>query len=252
MLGLRRRLLFPRHLLVAEPGAAQRFEGVHRLTRRVAGGEVEAWFFAAPGASEAAPAPMVAFAHGNGELIEHWPEGLRPYLDRGVSVLLPEFRGYGRSAGKPSEAALVDDFSFFVEHAVARTDVDPHRVIFHGRSIGGGVVCSALVRRTPAALVLWSTFTSIDAVAARFGIPRWLIPDHFRNVDALARTPVPTLIVHGDQDELIPVAHALRLHAAAPHATVLRYDAGHNDCPPLHSGYWSALERFLRQANIAR
>ncbi len=249
MFGLRRRILFPRHVLDAEPDAHRHFEHVQRLTRSIRGGDVEAWFLPAP--SEG-PAPVVVFAHGNGELIEHWPHMLAPYLDQGVSVLLPEYRGYGRSAGRPSEAGIVDDCRWFLERVRARPDVDEHRVVFHGRSIGGGVVCALSRHEVPHAMVLWSTFTSVDAVARRFGVPSFLVPDHFRSADALARLQVPTLIAHGTRDLLIPVEHAHELVAAAPHAELHLYDAGHNDCPTPDGGYWTASAAFLRRANIAR
>ncbi len=205
----------------------------------------------APGASAATPSPVVVFAHGNGELIEHWPNLLAPYLELGLSVLLPEYRGYGRSAGRPSEAALVDDFRWFLALLEGRADVDPERLVLHGRSIGGGVVCSLAQYVDPSAMVLWSTFISVDAVAKRFRIPRLLVPDHFDNERALRSVRAPTFIVHGTHDAVIPVSHARRLAQVAREPVLKLYPAGHNDCPPEGSDQWIALARFLRAANVA-
>ncbi len=196
--------------------------------------------------------PVVLFAHGNGELIEHWPDLLAPYLDLGISVLLPEYRGYGRSAGWPSARTIVDDFRWFLERVGGRADVDIDRLILHGRSIGGGVVCRMARHVEPNAMVLWSTFTSVDDVAKRFGVPRILVPDHFDNEAALRDVRAPTFIVHGKDDLLIPVAHARRLVAAAHNAELHLYTAGHNDCPPPGSDHWRALARFLRGADLVR
>ncbi len=251
MFGLRRRLVFPRHALSADPDALRHFDGVERLTRRVRGGEVEAWFMPPPGASLESPAPVVLFAHGNGELIEHWPDALAPYLDLGIGVLLPEYRGYGRSGGWPSERTIVDDCRWFLDRVQRRPDVSD-RTILHGRSIGGGVVCALSRQVDVAAMVLWSTFTSLPDVAQRFGFPAFLVPDRFDNLAALRDVRAPTFIEHGRDDALIPVSHAHRLAAAAHESELHLYDAGHNDCPPAGSGHWLALARFLRAANLAR
>jgi pimeloyl-ACP methyl ester carboxylesterase len=104
---LQRKLLFPSHL-VPRPRHAAHAE---------VGGEqywfdgVEAWLLPGRGVTAATPGPLLVFAHGNGELIDQWPPMLAPYRQRGLSVLLPEYRGYGRSAGQPSEPALVGDFA---------------------------------------------------------------------------------------------------------------------------------------------
>ena len=248
--GLRRRILFPRHTLRAESDPLRRFEGIERLARPIRGGEVEAWFMRSPSASTQRPAPVVLFAHGNGELIEHWPDMLAPYLELGISVLLPEYRGYGRSAGWPSEKTIVDDCRWFLSRVCERADVERERVILHGRSIGGGVVCSLARHVDVSAMVLWSTFTSVPAVARRFGFPGFLVPDRFDNLQALADVRAPTCIVHGTADTLIPVEHARALAAAVPGSELQLYDAGHNDCPPPE--HWRALARFLRGANLAR
>lgn len=203
------------------------------------------------GASLESPAPVVLFAHGNGELIEHWPDALAPYLDLGIGVLLPEYRGYGRSAGHPSERTIVEDCRWFLERVQRRADVGD-QTILHGRSIGGGVVCALSRHVEVDAMVLWSTFTTLPDVARRFGFPGFLVPDRFDNLAALRDVRAPTFIVHGRDDALIPVSHAHRLAAVASDAELHLYEAGHNDCPPSRSGHWLALARFLRAASLAR
>ena len=237
-------------MLRPEPDAWRHFDVVERLGRTIRGGQVEAWFMPAPAASSQSPAPVVLFAHGNGELIEHWPDLLAPYLDLGISVLLPEYRGYGRSAGWPSERTIVDDCRWFLARVRERSDTDGQRVILHGRSIGGGVVCSLARHVEVSALILWSTFTSVTAVARRFGVPGFLAPDRFDNLDALSNVRAPTFIAHGIVDTLIPVEHARTLASAVPGSELHLYDGGHNDSPPPEQ--WLALARFLRRANVAR
>src|SRR5690349_19671976 len=126
MLGfawLQRKLLFPSHLV--------KLRGPRSLP--VAGeswwldteqGRVEAWFLPAHGAAPHTPRPLVMFAHGNGELIDDWPSLLAPYRARGMHLLLPEYRSYGRSAGTPDERALVSDLRALLARAAGDARVD--------------------------------------------------------------------------------------------------------------------------------
>lgn len=224
--------------------------GLERWSLPIKKGEVEAFYFPGHGVSEERPGPLAIFAHGNGELIDDWCHDLSTYLRLGISLLVPEYRGYGRSGGSPSEAGIADDFERFHDMALGRPDVDAKRVIFHGRSIGGGVACALARRRAPTAMVLWSTFTSVADVARRFGVPRWLVPDKFENLELVSRFPDPILIVHGRRDGLIPLSHAHRLYAAAQHAELLTYDADHNGCPPPGCSFWRDYETWLRENGL--
>jgi fermentation-respiration switch protein FrsA (DUF1100 family) len=243
---LSRQILFPRHLVGDRPAVDVAGLGGEVLWR--AG--TEAWFLPGRGVSASRPGPVVVFLHGNGERIEDWPGSLAPYRELGVSVLLPEYRGYGRSAGVPTEAGIVDDVVAFVDVVAARADVDPSRVVLHGRSIGGGVACDVARLRRPAALVLSSTFTSIADMAARMWIPRRLVPRSFDNIACVRELDAPVLIVHGDRDGLIPVSHAHALVAAAKDGELVLYAADHNDCPPSRSTFWPDVERFMVRARV--
>ncbi|MEM6855867.1 MAG: alpha/beta fold hydrolase, partial [Planctomycetota bacterium] len=113
--------------------------GVEVWTRDTDEGGVEAWIMPGRGATPETPGPAVVFTHGNGETISIWTGEMRWYTERGYTVLLPEYRGYGRSAGRPSQAKIVDDATYFYDRLAARPEVDADRIVFHGRSLGGGV-----------------------------------------------------------------------------------------------------------------
>jgi len=249
---LRRLAIFPgRALLRGERDAGARVEGLERLSLDTDEGPVEGWLLRAPGASAARPAPLLIFAHGNGELIEYWPDALLPYRALGMHVLLPEYRGYGRSAGQPSEAKTVADLTAFYARVVARPDVDAKRVVFHGRSLGGGAVCGLARVHTPRAMILWSTFTSLPDVARRFFVPRALVPDLFDNLAVVRALEAPLLVVHGTKDALIPFAHGERLARAHRDGRLLADEgAKHNDCPRSMPWYFAEVERFLRDAGV--
>ncbi|MCA9648827.1 MAG: alpha/beta hydrolase [Myxococcales bacterium] len=244
VLGLQRHLVFPRHLVHA-PDPPAPVEGRERLWLSTDGGEVEAWLLPGDHASPERPSPLVIFAHGNAELIDDWPATLRSYRSWGLSVLLVEYRGYGRSAGSPSEAAIAADLVAAHDLVTARPEIDAKRVILHGRSIGGGAVCALARQRPPAAIVLQSTFTSIRALAARWLIPGFLVLDPFDNEACLREYPGPVLIVHGRHDTLIPPAHAEALARAARRSRLVMVDAGHNDCPPQWSTFFDEVAAFL-------
>src|SRR5262249_27682767 len=78
------------------------------------GARVEGWFLPGAGRNAARPGPLVVYLHGNGEIIEQCLPQARMYTGRGISVLLPEYRGYGRSTGSPGQDAIVADAGRFV------------------------------------------------------------------------------------------------------------------------------------------
>ncbi len=248
-------LIYPRWLREPRPAAGEGVEGLERWSRALPeGGAVEAWFLPGRGASAERPGPLVVVAHGNAELVEDWPRMLAPYCELGVSVLLPEYRGYGRSAGYPTQALLVEDALHFLERALARPDVDGARVVYHGRSLGGGLACQLLARRPPRALVLQSTFARLADLAWSSGLPSFLVLDPWDSEAVLASARVPALLLHGRRDDLVPFAHAERnlraLRAAGAPARLVAEDCDHADCPRDWALHWREVERLLREAGV--
>jgi len=247
---IQRSILFPRGVIEVPP-AAFVSPDTHVLHIDSPQGPVEGWFIPGAGVSEQAPGPLIIFAHGNGELIDHWPAMLMDYTDRGVSVLLPEFRGYGRSSGDPSQNAIQQDFTAFYDWAAARPDVDADRIVFHGRSIGGAVVMQLARDRPPAGMILQSTPASIRRMAARFLVPAPLVRDPYYGVPIIENLDAPVLVMHGKQDRIVSPGNATRLAAATKHeqSRLILYDADHNTVPPSES-YWDDIDRFLKEAGI--
>lgn len=245
--GCQRAVLFPGGGSAARQPLSARIPGAIALDVPHADGHSEGVLI--PASGSAGPRPVVVFAHGNGELIDGWPDALAPYRRQGVAVALLEYRGYGRSTGSPSQAALVADFLAFVDALAARPEVDPQGVVYHGRSLGGGVVAAASATRPPRALIIESSFTSV-ATLAREGwrVPRFIVRDPFDSLTALKRYRGLSLIVHGSRDALIPISHGQRL-ADRPGARLLTRDCGHNDCPR-DGVYWRAIRRLLDEAGV--
>jgi len=249
VLGLQRRVLYPRHLVNASSEAPSTGE---RLAISTPAGRGEAWYLP-PIAPLAGAAPVLLFAHGNGELIGQWSEALVPYRRMGLGVLLIEYRGYGRAEGSPSQAAMTEDFIAVRDQVAARDEIDHDRFVYHGRSLGGGVVCDLATERPPHAIILESTFTSVPAIARRMGVPHFMVLDPYDNRAFLKGSPLPFLLLHGGQDRIIPVSHAHDLHAAAKNSRLHIFgDTGHNDGLFMRRDYWALIEDFLREQGIVR
>ena len=242
---LQRSMIFPRFVIppFTDPTRPQTAEV---LTIHTGEGTVEAWFIPAD-APFPGPCPAVIFAHGNAELIDFWPEYLKPLSQNGIHLLLVEYPGYGRSKGHPSEKSITSSLIAAYDQLVSRNTVDPGRIILFGRSIGGGAICSLAKARPSAGLILLSTFTSIRSFAPRYGLFPFMIRDPMDNLEVLEEYPRPVLILHGKQDELIAFTHATALASVSRNARLIAYDCGHNDCPPEWNVFWKDVFAFLQE-----
>ena len=246
VLTFQRRILFPRHHLEPHPQVADQIDGLEKVFIDSDQGPVEGWLIPGHGTA-ATPGPAVIFAHGNGELIDYWPGEMAHYRERGITVLLAEYRGYGRSAGSPTQERITSDFVAFYDLLVSRPEVDADRIVFHGRSLGGGAVCALVTERRPAALILESTFTSVRAMARRMFVPGFLVLDPYDNEAVVRAYDGPLLVLHGTGDQLIPYSHGESLaEAAAGTSQLVPLGCGHNDCSrPSMIPY---IDRFLDDA----
>lgn len=195
------------------------------------GTRLHGWFFpAAPDSPRRHLA--VLHCHGNGGNISHRLDIADTLLETGVNVLLFDYRGYGRSRGRPTEEGTYRDavaaHAWLVERGFA-----PTNIIAFGESLGGAVA-TELARRVPlAGLVLQSTFTSIPDVGAElfpFLPVRWLARLRYDTRAKLPSIHVPVLILHSRDDTLVRFGHAERNFAAANAPKRLVELAGdHND-----------------------
>jgi fermentation-respiration switch protein FrsA (DUF1100 family) len=225
---LERAWLFPGSQAALAPGALER-AGAQSIWLEHEASRSEAFWL--PGRRPGGAGPALVYAHGNGELIDHWIEEWEALRDAGVSVLLVEYPGYGRSEGSPSQRSIAAAFRAAYDWLVQQPGVDARRVVGHGRSLGGGAVCQLARERALAALVLESTFTSVRDVARGRGFPAFLVADPFDSLEVVRRFGGPVLVLHGERDEAIPFSHAEALHAAAPGSELHGVACGHNDCP---------------------
>ena len=245
-----RQVVFPRYMIPTPAAPDLKALGIEPLWLETSFGKVEAWYLPPAIAADAKPAPAVIFGHGNGELIDYWPNELGRFASLGVGLLLVEYPGYGRSAGSPSQDSISETFTLAYDRLAARKDVDPSRIVLFGRSLGGGAVCDLALKRPSAALILMSAFKSVSAFAVRYLAPAFLIRDPFDNLTAVRQYKGPVLVIHGNFDEVVPFSHGQALHAAAPNGKMIVYQAGHNDCPPDWAVFWRDVEDFLQAIGV--
>lgn len=210
---------------------------------------LHAWYLPPPDDD----APVLLFAHGNAGNISHRLDSLKQFHQLGLGVLIFDYRGYGRSGGKPSEAGLYRDALAAYEQLVGPLRVEPSRIFALGRSLGGAVAAYIAANRPVSGLILDATFTDLrDLGAALYPyLPvRRLSRNHFPTRQYLLASEAPTLIFHGDRDTLVPVAHAHALRdAAGARGRFVLLQGGHEDAHLIsREAYDRALLEFVRAA----
>jgi fermentation-respiration switch protein FrsA (DUF1100 family) len=214
------------------------------------GERLHGWWFAARGS----PLGHVLFCHGNAGSVIDRLANARLLAAAGLDVLLFDYRGYGRSSGRPSEAGTRADARAARAALLDRDGVHPARVVLFGESLGGAVALRLAVDEPPAAVVLQSTFTSVRAMAAAHYkvIPRFLVPGAYPSLSLVPDLRAPLLVIHGARDEIVPVAQGRELYEAAPEPKRLEVfeEAGHNDLVTFDGERWAAaIALFVREAN---
>jgi fermentation-respiration switch protein FrsA (DUF1100 family) len=247
---MQRQIIFPRFQIGSAPGLTKKIAGLEKIWITTHHGKVETWLLMPVSKQFSNPAPVVIFAHGNAELIDFLPEELRPLTYMGLAVLLVEYPGYGRSEGRPSQKSIGHTYTVAYDMLAARKDVDHHRIVLFGRSVGGGAACTLAAQRPSAALILQSSFTSVRSFASRYFVPDFLVRDPFDNLSVVRNYKKPVLIIHGKHDEIIPFAHGVALEKAARNGKIIAYQCSHNDLPPDQNIYWDDIKQFLEASGI--
>ncbi len=242
-------VIYPGRSIRAPANSPGSSAGINSFWLETRYGRAEAWFLPGKGRVPGRR-PAALIFHGNGEIIDFLPGEMEGFREMGISVLLVEYPGYGRSEGNSSEESITAVAIAAYDAMVKRDDVDPAQVIAYGRSLGGGPACALSRQRPLAALILQSPFTSTRPFARRFLMPGFLVRDLYDNRSALAEFPGPVLILHGRFDDIIPFAQGEELARAARNARFVELPCAHNDCPPDWQEFWRIVARFLRENRI--
>lgn len=237
---------------VVPPSAVglQRVEAVTFTTDD--GVTLQAWFV--PPASTATGDAVIVF-NGNAGNRSYRADLARGLAARGVAVLLFDYRGYGGSAGFPSEEGLARDARAARAFLESRAGIDARRISYFGESLGSGVAVRLALEQPPRALILRSPYTSlVDLGRHHFAyLPvRWLLRDRFPSLDLIPRVTVPVLVLAAAHDSIVPTEQSRQLFAAArePKRLVIIEGADHNDAALAGDGavMLDAVAAFLRDA----
>jgi fermentation-respiration switch protein FrsA (DUF1100 family) len=175
----------------------------------------------------------VLLFHGNAGNIAHRVEYLLMLHRLGYSSFIFDYRGYGKSSGKPSEPGTYRDAEAAWRYLTVTRNIEPRRIALLGESLGGAVAAWLASRQRPGALVLASVFTSAPELGAEVYpfLPVRLLSRYDYNTRAyLENVQAPLLIAHSREDEIIPYRHGRALFEAARGPKVfLEMRGGHND-----------------------
>jgi pimeloyl-ACP methyl ester carboxylesterase len=193
------------------------------------------------------PAGVVFFLHGNSANLKEWFIDGSPYRRANLDLVMMDYRGFGKSTGRiTSEAQLHADVEA-VWQAVAPRYAGK-RVIAYGRSLGTGLAAAWAARHQPDLTILVSPYVSMRQLAALHypWVPGALVRYALRTDEAVAQLHKPILLVHGDRDALIPLAHSRQLAARAPQARLIVIPgAAHADVHRFDD-YRAAIAQALR------
>lgn len=192
----------------------------------------------------------VLFFHGNAGNISHRLDSIAIFAGLGLDVFIVDYRGYGRSEGKPGEQGTYRDADAAWRYLTGERNLDPARIVIFGRSLGGAVAAYLAADTRAAALIVESSFTSAEDMASRlypFMPVRLLTRLRFPVVDYVMQNRNPVLIVHSREDEIVPfdMGEALYRAASTP-KTFLELTGDHNGAFLLdRERYVAGLDAFL-------
>jgi pimeloyl-ACP methyl ester carboxylesterase len=212
--------------------------------------KLHGWWIPNPGTRR-----LLLYLHGNGGNISANLEHAVRMRNLGTSVLIMDYRGYGRSNGRfPSESRVYEDAETAWQYLVRERNVSPSDIVIYGHSLGGAIAIELASHHPEAAgLITESTFTSIIDMARNERAYSWLpvgllVRQNFASIAKVPLIRMPILFIHGTGDEIAPYRMSEQLYNAAPGVKklILIEGAGHEDCA-ITGGekYDSAVRSFL-------
>ncbi len=223
---LNRHLVFhPQAELEATPAAANLpYEDVWLTAAD--GVKLHAWYIPADAgpagegarAADDPPRAVVLFCHGNAGNISHRLPTMTLHHGFGADVFIFDYRGYGRSEGRPDEEGTYRDAEAAFDWLIRGRGVPAGRIVVHGRSLGGAVAAHLATTRKPGGLIVEASFSDITDLGAEmfWWLPvRWLSRVGYKTAEYLEGVECPVMVIHSREDDMIPFHHGERNFAAA-------------------------------------
>jgi fermentation-respiration switch protein FrsA (DUF1100 family) len=193
---------------------------------------------------------VLLWFHGNAGNLSQRTDLLFRLAMTPAQVFIVDYRGYGRSEGRPSEKGLYLDGRAAWDHLVREQRIAPDRIILFGKSLGGAVAIDLATQVQPAGLIVQSSFTSVpDMASVHFPfVPKALIRTKMDNLAKIGDVRAPKLFIHSTADEVAPFEQGQRLYDAAnePKKFFVVDGAGHNETWVVGGhGYFAAVRDFV-------
>lgn len=217
------------------------------------GVRLHGWFFQAD-----SPKTTFIWCHGNAGNITHRLDNISRLLPLGVNVFIFDYRGYGRSEGKPSEEGIYEDARAAYDYVVGTLEIDPSSIVFFGRSLGAVVAIHLARDRRCRGLIVESGFPSAKEMAKSLFpfLPLHLfVRSKFDAASAISRVHAPILFIHGTDDRTVPIHLGKNLfeHANEPKQFYEIPGADHNNTYLVGGrAYFERLRAFIDQFPAAR
>ena len=175
--------------------------------------KLHGWLIKAPSARS-----TLIFFHGNAGNIGGRLGKIDFFHQIGLSVLIIDYRGYGKSEGHPTEQGIYDDATAAYDYLLQRDDMKGQNIISYGASLGGAVAIDLAIKRDVSCVIVDSTFSSAVDMAKRIYpfIPSFLIKSKMNSIDKVKDISAPILFIHSIEDQTVPFALGKKLYDAAP------------------------------------
>jgi fermentation-respiration switch protein FrsA (DUF1100 family) len=193
---------------------------------------------------------VLLWFHGNAGNLAHRADLMLELARLPAQVFIVDYRGYGRSDGRPSEEGLYRDARAAWRYLRDQGGVEADRIVILGKSLGGAAAVDLAAEVSPAGLILESSFVSVPEMAARHYpfIPRWFVRTKMDSLSKIERVRCPILVIHSPDDEIVPYEQGRRLfEAAGGDKRFLEVPGAHHNELWLVGGadYLRALREFL-------
>jgi fermentation-respiration switch protein FrsA (DUF1100 family) len=243
-------IYFPPRYPVGFPSPQTYQPEVEDVWLRTADGvKINAFYHSNPASKQ-----VLLWFHGNAENIGYGLAQMRVLATIGTNIFAVDYRGYGKSEGKPDEAGLYEDADAAYDYLLNQRHFRAQDIIIYGHSLGGAVAVNLASRRPCGGLIVQSSFTSARAMARRmFSLPliEYVVKSRFDSLQKIRDVHVPILIVHGTRDEVAPFEMGQQLFAAAhePKRFFPIAGAGHNDVLEVGGeNYLARIESFIEES----
>ena len=193
------------------------------------------------------------YFHGNAGNLSHRTEWLvRLQYQLNIAVLIFDYRGYGRSSGRPTIAGIAKDSRAASQFLAEKVSIPESELIYMGRSLGGAIAIQLATTVQPKGLIVHNTFSSLRKIAGHhFPLLSWIVPGWILNSESSIKSyNGDVLISHGTQDQIVPFQQGVEIFDSAnePKSFVRMKKNAHNDSLP--ASYIQELERFIRRLEV--